>query len=348
MDILMGNIKINNKSMKKDKMEMEKLNQCIEDVLDFDYQHLTTDDSDGRSFYFALKRLEDYYENLKEDESGIVFKTQDDQGVRIWLHAQDHLTEEDPKALFNTHQATVHLDEIQAMLDDGLPVYIEINADITRRWLYDFTMITDMEIMAGDIIKLTRDSITDILGIPMINAQNYLWPTDTYRAIIPVEEAGISSVCSKCVFEKHECDGIGCFNCYYEYRQVITDGHKVVEEDCTPVEIMCTEIDNMKRDDTVFFIKFKEFEDCDSYSLHLTDIMMEYSGKLFIVNSGTEIKVCNMTTPTIFFEGFYWPIDTFTVLVPGTPESGPCYSIPCGSGAYVERTPVWPTEEEAL
>ena len=64
----MGNIKINNKSMKKDKMEMEKLNQCIEDVLDFDYQHLTTDDSDGRSFYFALKRLEDYYENLKEVE----------------------------------------------------------------------------------------------------------------------------------------------------------------------------------------------------------------------------------------------------------------------------------------
>ena len=48
-------------------MEMEKLNQCIEDVLDFDYQHLTTDDSDGRSFYFALKRLEDYYENLKRE-----------------------------------------------------------------------------------------------------------------------------------------------------------------------------------------------------------------------------------------------------------------------------------------
>jgi len=50
---------------------MEKLNQCIEDVLDFDYQHLTTDDSDGRSFYFALKRLEDYYENLKEVESPV-------------------------------------------------------------------------------------------------------------------------------------------------------------------------------------------------------------------------------------------------------------------------------------
>ena len=46
----------------------------------------------------------------------------------------NRLTEEDPKALFNTHQATVHLAEIQAMLDDGLPVYIEINADITRIW----------------------------------------------------------------------------------------------------------------------------------------------------------------------------------------------------------------------
>lgn len=270
------------------------------------------------------------------------------KGIIMTQKKHNQLTEEDPKALFNTPQATVHLAEIQAMLDDGLPVYIEINADITRRWLYDFATHTDMKTMAGDIIKLTRDNIIDILGIPMINAQNYLWATDTYRAIIPVEEVGNSSGCSKCAFDKYDCNGIDCFNCYYEYRQVITDGRKVVEEGCTPVEIMCTEIDNMKRDDTVFFIKFKEFGDCDSYSLPLNDIMMEYSGKLFIVNSGTTIAVFNLTTPTIFFEGFYWPIDTFTVLVPGTPESGPCYSIPCGSGVYVERTPVWPAEEEAL
>ena len=110
----------------------------------------------------------------------------------------NRLAEEELEAIFNTHQATVHLDEIQAMLDDGLPVYIEINADITRSWLYDLATHTDMKTMAGDIIKLTRDSITDILGIPMINAQNYLWSMDTYRAIIPVEEAGNSSGCSKC------------------------------------------------------------------------------------------------------------------------------------------------------
>lgn len=256
------------------------------------------------------------------------------KGIIMTQKKHNQLTEEDPKALLNATQATVHLAEIQAMLDDDLPVYIEINAD--------------MGIMAGDIIQLARDSITDYLGIPMIKAQNYLWSTDIYRAIIPVEDVDISYGCSKCAFDKSGCHNVDCCNCYYEYRQVITDGHKVVEEGCTPVEIMCTEIDNMKRDDTVFFIKFKEFEDCDSYSLPLNDIMMEYSGKLFIVNSGTRIAVFNLTTPTIFFEGFYWPIDTFTVLVPGTPESGPCYSIPCGSGAYVERTPVWPAEDEAL
>ena len=46
--------------------EREKLNRLIEDVLGWDFAHLTYDCANGREFYLALKRLEEHYETSKK------------------------------------------------------------------------------------------------------------------------------------------------------------------------------------------------------------------------------------------------------------------------------------------
>ena len=49
--------------------ELSELLACVEDVLVWDYLHLTTDCEDGQKLYRAIKRLEDcYYASVRLED----------------------------------------------------------------------------------------------------------------------------------------------------------------------------------------------------------------------------------------------------------------------------------------
>lgn len=47
---------------------MEELLKAIEDVLDWEFHLLTTDDADGRQLYFDMKKLEEAYNKYRKEQ----------------------------------------------------------------------------------------------------------------------------------------------------------------------------------------------------------------------------------------------------------------------------------------